>query len=239
MTNRTPRLHRLVLLYALCAGAWIMISDTLLLVFVNDPATVQRWQTVKGWAFVVVTSLLLYVVLRWERRARQQVEDALRQSEARYRDLYHDAPYAYFAVDADGRVQLANRRAVELLGYPMEELLGRPAFDLYADTPAGKESARQILARFRAGERIEEQELEMQRADGEPVWISLTVHPVLDAQGRVVQSRSMVIDISRRKQAEEALRKSRALLNETQRITKVGGWEYDLAAAEMVWTDEV
>jgi len=81
--------------------------------------------------------------------------------------------------------------------------------DLYADTPHGISKAREILKRFQAGESIRDVELQMKRKDGQPIWISLTVEPSIDQDGNVIESRSMVINISERKRAEEALQKAR------------------------------
>jgi DNA-binding CsgD family transcriptional regulator len=91
----------------------------------------------------------------------------------------------------------------------MDDLVGRPVLDLYADTPEGKAKAEKVFGRFRAGREIRGEELEMRRVDGTHVWISLSVRPMLDAEGQAVASRSMVVDISERKRAEEALRRAR------------------------------
>ncbi|UCD53153.1 MAG: PAS domain S-box protein [Phycisphaerales bacterium] len=143
---------------------------------------------------------------------RKQVDEALRESEARFRDLYENAPNAYFAVGADARICRCNRRAGELLECAVEDLIGRPVVDLYADTPHGKQKAANVLRQFKAGHTVRDEELQMLKADGSPVWISLTVNAVRDAQGRLVESRSMVVDITERKHAEEALRESTARL---------------------------
>jgi PAS domain S-box-containing protein len=92
--------------------------------------------------------------------------------------------------------------------------VGQPVLELYADTPLGKEKASQLLQRFRAGESVHDEELQMLKPDGTPVWISLTVNAVHDAQGRVVESRSMVVDITDRVRAAEALRRSEYLLRQ-------------------------
>jgi len=134
---------------------------------------------------------------------RKKAEEALRESEEQYRDLYEEAPIAYLSVGVDGRILRANRGAVELLGYGMDELVGRAVFDLYADTPTGKAKAQKLFLRFRAGAEIRGEELEMRRADGRLVWISLSVRPIRDTKGQVVGSRSMVVDITERKRAEE------------------------------------
>ena len=140
--------------------------------------------------------------LAWDIVVRKRAEDALEESERRFRDLYENAPNAYFSVGIDGLVRRCNRRAGELLGYAAEELVGRPAIDLYADTLHGKRKAIQVLERFKAGETVRDEELEMLRADGIPVWISLTVDASRDSEGRAVESRSMVVDITERKRAE-------------------------------------
>jgi PAS domain S-box-containing protein len=136
----------------------------------------------------------------------QRTQEALIDSERRFSDLYENAPNAYFSVTVDGLIHRCNKQAGELLGCAPEELVGRPLLELYADTPHGKEKASQVFERFRDGEMITDQELQMQKADGTPVWISLTVNAITDAQGRVVESRSMVVDITARKDAEAAQR---------------------------------
>ncbi len=130
------------------------------------------------------------------------------EHEQQYRALYNEAPIAYFLVSSDTRIKMVNRRAVELLGYSVEDLVGRPVFELYADTPEGKEKAQAVFERFLAGGEVRGEELEMRRADGGSLWISLTVRAIRDARGEVVGSRSMAVDITDRKRAEERLRES-------------------------------
>lgn len=149
-----------------------------------------------------VEAVSLLADLAWDIAERKRTEEALREREERFRDLYENAPNAYFSVGVDGRILRCNHRAGELLGYTVEELVGRPVMALYADTAHGKELATRVLQRFQAGERVRDQELQMHTADGTPVWISLTVDAVRDAQGRIVESRSMVVDITERKLAE-------------------------------------
>jgi PAS domain S-box-containing protein len=165
---------------------------------------------------------------------RRQAEEAVRESEEHFRDLYENAPNVYFSVGVDGRIRRCNRRVVQLLGYAAEELVGRPVLDVYANTLHGREKAEKVLQRFRAGEIVRDEELQMQKADGTPVWISLTVNVVPDAQGRVVESRSMIVDITDRKQADEALREQ-LRRNEQMLQTTMDG--YILADTEGKLTD--
>ncbi len=164
-------------------------------------------------------------------RDRRRMEARLREAEQRYRDLYVRAPFAYFSVDAGGRIRLANRAAAELLG--REDLVGSAVLDLYdPDRPEGRPRAERLLERFRAGEEIRGEELAMRAADGRTVWIALSVSPVLDEAGAVVASRSIAEDVTARKLAEEELAASLADLErvngELQQLAF--GVAHDLAA---------
>jgi PAS domain S-box-containing protein len=122
----------------------------------------------------------------------------LRSPKDLYRDLVKESPVAQFSVDNTARIYIANRSAAELLGYPIEGLIGRPIFDLYADTPSGKEKAKNVFEKLRAGEEHIEVELEMCRLSGELLNVLLWVHPILDADANVIARRVVIIDISHR-----------------------------------------
>ena len=133
-------------------------------------------------------------------------EAALRESEERYRHLYEDAPLGDFSANMSGRITDVNKGAVALLGYSRDELIGRSVIDLYADTQAGKKKAERLNQRLRAGEEIYGEELEMRRADGSSVWVSLTVQLIRDAEGQPVGRRGIVLDNTGRREAETELR---------------------------------
>jgi PAS domain S-box-containing protein len=116
-------------------------------------------------------------------------------SDADYWSLFAEAPVAFFSIGTDGRIRVANRRALQLVGYRPEELAGRFILDLYPEGSSGKHRARKVFQSFCNGAETHGQVIEMQRADGTRVWVSLTVRPVRDAEGRIVASCSMVQEI--------------------------------------------
>src|SRR5262245_43521881 len=69
---------------------------------------------------------------------RIRAEQQLSESEARYRDLFDNAPNAYWLVGTDGRVLHANRRAAELLGRPLSEIVGQLSYSFAAETTTGR-----------------------------------------------------------------------------------------------------
>jgi len=117
--------------------------------------------------------------------------------EGLYKDIFVEAPFACFSIGIDGRIRAANKQALGLLGYKLSEVLGRPVFDLYADTPAGKPKAEEQFLQFRSGSEVRATELQMRRVDGTSVWIGLSVKPIRDGTGRVTASCSVVEEITR------------------------------------------
>src|SRR5262249_48715280 len=82
---------------------------------------------------------------------RIRAEQQLSESEARYRDLFDNAPNAYWLVGTDGRVLHANRRAAELLGRPLEEMVGSLTPSFGADTPEGRPRILEVRRKHLAG----------------------------------------------------------------------------------------
>jgi PAS domain S-box-containing protein len=152
--------------------------------------------------------------LEEETKRRQKAEKALQTSEEMYRDLFENAPNAYFFISGeDGSILKCNTTSTKLLGYDRAALMGMKVFDLYADTPYGISKAQNVFKRFKKGESIRNVELQMRHKDGYPIWVSLSVEPVKDHNGNIIESRSVVIDISERKRSEEVLRERVKELN--------------------------
>jgi two-component system cell cycle sensor histidine kinase/response regulator CckA len=142
----------------------------------------------------------------------KKAEEALRQSETRYRDLYENAPNAYCSVSAsDGCILGCNGAALRLLGHDRETMVGMPFLDLYVDTSRGLTKAREVFRRLEAGESITNTELQMKHKDGNPVWISLSAAPVRDPQGNVIIYRFMASDVSERKRLETQFEQAQRL----------------------------
>ena len=139
-----------------------------------------------------------------EIKEKRRAEAELRKSEQLYRDLYESMPLAYFMSRMDGSFLSVNQAAVELTGFSREELLKKSAIDKYADTPSGKSKARRIAKRIRKGEKIQGEELQLLRADGEIRWVSLSVDYVPEGDFR----RAVLIDITERHEAKKKLEKS-------------------------------
>ncbi len=137
---------------------------------------------------------------------RRGAEEALRASEEKYRDLYENAPNAYFSVSAaDGSIVKINKKATQLMGYDREVLIGMNLFELYADTPHGLVKAKEIFEHFKDGQHVNDVELQMEHMDGHTIWVSHFVKPIKDQDENLIESRFFVLDISKRKRLETQL----------------------------------
>ncbi|PWT86621.1 MAG: Fis family transcriptional regulator [Proteobacteria bacterium] len=133
---------------------------------------------------------------------RIRAEQQLSASEARYRDLFDNAPNAYWLVSTEGRVLHANRRAAELLGRPLEEMVGKLTPSFGADTPEGKPRILEVRRKHLAGESVSGWELELRRKDGRPAWIKVWMEPGRDPDGNIGPARAFGVDITDRVLAE-------------------------------------
>ena len=141
-------------------------------------------------------------------------EDKLRASEDRYRDLYESAPCAYFTSQMDGRIMSVNTTAVQFLGYTKTNLVGRSILDIFAPTPNGRGKALELLQHTKDVNEVNGEQLEMQRANGTYLWISLTVRLIRDVKQNPIGWRAIVVDITQKKQAEEKVRESQKSLQQ-------------------------
>ena len=141
-------------------------------------------------------------------RQRQRKEEALRNSEARYRELYENAPVAYVSVNGEETIHMANQRAAALLGTTEDDLLGRTITGFCADTAASAEAVRRLAACIRGNERLYDREVELCGADGETIWVSMSVQPI-DPPDGPPECLVMMVDITDRVEMESALRTAR------------------------------
>jgi PAS domain S-box-containing protein len=77
------------------------------------------------------------------------------------------------------------------------------------------------------------------QAGGSFRWISTTKLPLLDDEGNVIGVLGVFEDITKKKLAEEKLKKSETILRESQRIARLGSWELNLIVNELTWSDEI
>ena len=195
------------------------------------------WNTFKNLAGPILLLFPLATLLAGkilsDHLSMMQSAAALSESEERYRLLFEASLDAVMLTAPDGRILSANPAACRLLCRSEEELIavGRDGImDREDPRLAGALAEREKTGKF-AGE------LTMIRKDGTKVPVEITTAIFEDRCGQA--RTSMIIrDITRRLREEESLKKLQALLAETQKLSKIGGWEIDLTTGRWQWTEE-
>lgn len=134
-------------------------------------------------------------------RLRKQAEEAVRQREAELRDFVENAPVGMHWVGPDGLIVWVNQTELARLGYTRDEYIGHHVAEFHADQPAIKE----ILARLMRGEAVHECEAQLRSKDGSLRHVLINCNARFEDE-KFVHTRFFTRDITRRKQAEEALR---------------------------------
>ncbi len=163
-----------------------------------------------GSVLFIVFSINLLVNRRLYRET-MQMQESLRISENKYRDLYENAPVSYFSVGTDGLIKESNRETLLLWGYSREEMTGKSIIDLYA--PESIDRAKELFIKAKNGEPLENEEMLYQKKDGGKITGLLSATSEMDEAGRLIVMRSVVKDITKQKKAEETLREMRDYLN--------------------------
>ena len=135
---------------------------------------------------------------------RKRAVEALRESEARYRELVKNATYGIYRTSPEGKFLDVNPALVTMLSYSSEEevLSLNLASDVYVNPVAPK----RLLEQVAASDLIEGQEVEWKRKDGTPILVRLSGRLVRDAQGNMIYFEGIAEDVTERRAMERHLR---------------------------------
>jgi PAS domain S-box-containing protein len=111
----------LVVIYLAVSGAWILLSDRFVAAIADQPETIHRIQTYKGWFFVAVTGALLGWLVRRDLRQIESATVAVRESESKFRTLVEQSLTGVYIIE-EGRFVYVNPRLCTMFGYTAEEM---------------------------------------------------------------------------------------------------------------------
>ncbi len=141
---------------------------------------------------------------------RKKVEEALRKAEALYHELVETAQDLIWQCDAEGKYTYLNPAWETVLGYSVEEMLGKK-FTCFQDLDTARKDM-EIFGRLLQGEMVNAYETTHRSKNGNNVHLVFNARFVRDEQGNILGTRGTAYDISERKRAEEALRESQRFL---------------------------
>jgi PAS domain S-box-containing protein len=167
--------------------------------------------------------------------ARSSVQKPPRDAQALLAAIVESSDDAIITKDLNGIITSWNKGAERIFGYTAEEITGKPVLVLIPPDRKSEEPA--ILARLRAGERVDHFETIRRCKDGKLLDISLTISPIKDAKGKVIGASKIARDITDRKRGEEALTQRTRLLETLNRTGTMLAGELDLEKLVQAATD--
>ena len=170
--------------------------------------------------------------------AKSKQVEKFRRSEARFRKGAEAMNEAMGFANADGVLTYVNPRFCEMLAVKTEDVVGRKFVDLLDPVNRDHWLKQQEMRRQGIATTYE---LKLERKDGKgggEIYCVASGGPLWDEDGRFSGSIGVLTDITDRRSAEEKLKKSEMLMDESQRLAHVGSWELNLATRETIWSDE-
>ncbi|MBP1736064.1 MAG: hypothetical protein H6Q53_2351, partial [Deltaproteobacteria bacterium] len=139
---------------------------------------------------------------------RKRLEEAVHQAEEKYRIIYENSMEGIFQIDPEGRFVSANPALANIHGYTSPEEMIKSVTDIAHQLYVDPEDLARLVKTLSKQDTVENYEVEMCRKDGGRHWIRINVRIVRDTYGNVLYYEGTMLDISKRKKAEEQLRES-------------------------------
>ncbi len=181
------------------------------------------------WAHVVIDpiydehrNLLGYAKITRDVTQRKQAEDALRESEQRFRLLVQGVTdYAIYMLSPEGTVSNWNVGAERIKGYAADEIVGSHFSRFYTEEDRANGRPQRALAAARHEGRYESEAWRV-RKDGTRFWAHVIIDAIHDDNGDLLGFAKITRDLTEKKQAEEALEQAQRALFQSQKMESIG-----------------
>jgi PAS domain S-box-containing protein len=178
-----------------------------------------------------------FVAVKQDITDRKQAEQAIRESQAKYRDLVENANCIIFQMDTQGNITFFNRFAQDFFGYSEAEILGRNVVGtiVAATDSAGRNLEIMIQDLAKHPEKYTDNENENIRRNGELAWVAWTNRAIYDDENRVYEILCIGIDRTEQKKAEEIVKNSEERLGQIIDFLPDPTWVIDSAGTVVAW----
>jgi PAS domain S-box-containing protein len=239
---------RIVLVYAGFSAIYIYTSDYFLEMFVKDVNLLTKLQTVKGLGFIIITTSLLYVLVKTNSDktaayyqqiidVKQDSDNQLLKSKEEYMSLFNHSPLPMWLFDYETLKFIhVNEAACSIYGYTLEEYASMTLRDIRpaADIPFME----QMIATSLQNDRYAIPGIvRHQKKNGEIIQVKVKTTYVT-FEGKQVRLASAV-DVTAEMEIQEKLLETNSRLHLASEIASLGYWTNNLVTSEIQWSDEI
>ncbi len=165
-------------------------------------------------------------------RHRKATEFALYTSNQKVKRLYEQTPALLYSVDAEGRLLSVTRHWLDMMGYQMEDVIGRRSVDFMTED-SRRRIAEEALPLFREQGTISDVPCQMMRKNGEVFDVLLSATSEHDRKGNVVRSLAVLVDVTERNQALRQAEESEARLRLALEGAREGLWDWNVLSGDL------
>ncbi len=150
-----------------------------------------------------------------------QAEEALRESEEKYRTILQSIEDGYYEIDLAGNLTFFNGSMCRIIGYPKDELMGMNNRE-YMDEKTARDAYKTFNEVYRTGKAVKAFEWEASKKDGTKRFLELSVSIMRDSEDQPIGFRGIARDITERRQAEKQTKLHQQQLMQASKMVALG-----------------
>lgn len=235
LTDLRGGARRIAAAYTAIGLLWITTSDALFHELIANHALDGWVETLKGYAYVLLTGYLLYVAITRLHRQQRHTQERLQRSEQAYRAIFDSHPNALWVYDPrDLRILAANEAATRQLGYSEQEFC-----ELTLDTfcPGMRSDILRLTRRASQDKDQAHCVLRGRTRDGRTLQLEATARAV-DFEERAT-CLLWAVDITEHSRVADELQEARQRMQDANRIAGLGYWALDSSSEIVAWSEQM
>ena len=154
----------------------------------------------------------------------KKADKALRESEFKFRSIIEHSGEVFYMFDLDARPLYVSPHCIDVLGYTVDEFINIKWTDLLTDHPANRDGIASTVAAIKTGQKQPVYIMEFVTKGGSKVTTEINESPLKDPDGKVIGLVGVMRDVTERKRADEAILRSKLLLQSV--IDSTPDWMY-------------
>ena len=178
------------------------------------------------------------LVMAFDITERKAAEKALQEAEEKYRSIFENAVEGIYQTTPKGEFLAANPAAARILGFSSPEQIMRESSATRSYGYVDPKRLGDFMRLVEEHDVVSGFESEVYRPNGSRVWVSENVRTVRGSSGEVLCFEGTIEDITKRKEAENALHESKAHLELALQASNIGPWDWNLTTNKVLFSPE-